>query len=126
MTGVEDIQPDIEQRVLAELICNPDALAFADTLEAQDFHVPIHRAVMGAIREIQLRGEPINALAVVDELEVMAAARGGNVQSADLTLGVGRCLLQPKYCDWRECLAADMRFLRRIAKSRNEAWRSAS
>ena len=121
---IEDIQPEFEARVLGQILCSRFALADADDLEVHDFHMPMHRAVLAAIRELQCRGEAVDVLAVIDEMEVAMLTRGTALRPCDASAAVLACCLMPTYAA-RQCFLADMRFLRKVAVSRREMARAA-
>lgn len=125
MSDVEEIQPDIEARVLGQILCSKAALVDADDLEVFDFQLPMNQQAMAAIRELQLRNEPVDVAAVIDEMELKAAEHGHVVRSCDYAAAVATALMAEPYGLRRESFLADMRFLHKIAVSRREASRAA-
>lgn len=66
----------LEARVLADMICNPDALRLCDEVEGDDFTDMRHVVVLYGIRAVQAQGEIVDVDALVDAIRGIAVSWG--------------------------------------------------
>ncbi len=62
----------VEARVLAEMICSPEALAVCDDVESSDFVDMHHVIVLYGIRKVQQWQAPMTVDTVLDAIEEIA------------------------------------------------------
>jgi len=115
-----EARPDIERRVLAEILTNPAALAMADQLELGDLTDARHHRVLEAVREIQGAGDPIEILDVADAIAMRDVCLGTHAaESASIQFLIDLVSTADVYGDLLETVfPADLRQLRLIANER--------
>ena len=113
-------RPDIEQRVLAELLCNPEALALAADLEVRDLSDARHRFALSAIRELQAAECAVDICDVADIIALRDVELGTHAaESASLPFLTDMVANAETYGDLlTSVFPADLRQLRLIANER--------
>jgi hypothetical protein len=66
----------LEARVLADMICNPDALKLCDEVESADFVDMRHVVILNAIRDVQEQQAAVDVDAVVEAIRHRAIEHG--------------------------------------------------
>ncbi|HTJ45550.1 MAG TPA: replicative DNA helicase [Kofleriaceae bacterium] len=81
---------DAEASVLGGILLRNDVLTQLDTLEADDFYDPRHRATFAAVRQLEARALPIDVVTLEAELDKMGKleAMGGVAFLGELALRV--------------------------------------
>ena len=118
---------DVEQRVLAAVLAEPDKLALANDLEVGDFVDYRHRAAFEAMRNLQADGWDVEICAVADAIAIADLDRGRCVADHVSLVWLTKLVnAAPKYEDqfgidaWRSVFDADLRELRLTAIARAE------
>jgi replicative DNA helicase len=116
---VIETRPDIERRVLAEVISNPAALALADQLELGDLTDARHHRVLEAVRELQGAGCPIDICDLADCIALRDLSLGTHAsESASLPYLTDLVSEAERYDGLLGVFEADLRQLRLIANER--------
>lgn len=116
-------QPDVEQRVLAAVMIEPEKLRLAAELETHDFTDLRYREMFDALRNLQARGEAIGPCEIYDELVRRDRDRDKHVTDTITLSFVANVIAVDAYETtfydaWFVVFEADLRQLRKIRLAR--------
>jgi replicative DNA helicase len=120
-------QPEVERRVLAEVITNPTALAIADNLEVDDFVVLAHQWAFRALRNLQTTDAPIGIEEIADAIALDDIAHDTHCRETVNVISLALIVVEAaRYGEaFDEWFRADLRHLRIIASSRRAVMEAA-
>lgn len=113
------VDRNTEARLLVAMICDAGVLELCSDVEVEDFGDLRHRAVMTSIRALQVDGEQVSLLSIVDEVEWRDEQHDSNLRGYVSVVYLGNLVLDHGPFPSMALVDLAARWLRKLAKRRS-------